>query len=91
MFQGVIEEERRRSEEEQTVHQEGKLSLICHTSCHSCHAGPGGLPEPAGEELPPVHGVPQAPDTAGGGPGKHGVTWSQVIVRKSTQYYIKDF
>ena len=40
----------RRPEEEQTVHKEG----------------PGGLPEPAGEELPPVHGVLETSDTARG-------------------------
>ena len=41
MFQRVVEEKWRCPEAEPAVHQEG----------------PGGLPEPAGEELPPVHGV----------------------------------
>ena len=54
MFQGITEEEWRRIEEKQTVYQEG----------------PGGLSESAGEELPPVHGLPQATDPASRGPGQ---------------------
>ena len=50
MFQRVVEEKWRCPEAEPAVHQEG----------------PGGLPEPAGEELPPVHGVLETSDTARG-------------------------
>ena len=49
MFQRTPEEVWRRSEEKQAVHKEG----------------PGSLPEPAGEELPPVYGVSQTSDPAG--------------------------
>ena len=50
MLQRVVEEEWRRFEAKPAVYQEG----------------PGGLPEPAGEELPPVHGVLETSDTARG-------------------------
>ena len=49
MFQGTPEEVWRRSEEKQAVHKEGS----------------GSVPEPAGEELPPVYGVSQTSHPAG--------------------------
>ena len=61
MFQGVVEEKWRCPEAEPAVHQEG----------------PGGLPEPAGEELPPVHGVLETSHPACGGPSQPS-PWSQV-------------
>ena len=82
MLQRTSQEMWRCPEEEQTVHKEG----------------PGGLPEPAGEELPPVHGVPQASDPAGWSPGKpsqrcevrRGLTLSLSLIAIFSGYRLMD-